>query len=307
MTEESKLQEIQNFTKIDLDKPEEITPEQRDTMNAMFEEWRQNGVDVGRLAGAAAAALIATSGNEVYIGADAGESVAADNILPAVVLLFQGAMVAWTAYELYDNATTTYELVDAYINGELTDEQFEDALLEAGLNVVIDVSVGKLKILEKSYELARKAGLTDKADDLLSKIASHKNDGISGPNTADGVPIREYPDGSFRTPDGKFASQGGLPSPGTKSAQEYTQYLRDNGFDVVGEELTVSGAVGNRRYDAVVRTDSGELWGIEYKSGGATKTPQQDFNDMYINQFGADGVGKLAGETVVGNITIYLP
>ncbi|KEO58789.1 hemagglutinin repeat-containing protein [Thalassospira permensis] len=307
MTEESTLQDIQNFTGIDLEKPDEITPEQRDTMNAMFAEWRQNGVDVGRLVGAASAALIATSGNEVYIGADAGQSVAEDNILPAVILLVQGAMIAWTAYELYDNATTAYELVTAYANGELTDEQFEDALLEAGLNAVIDVSVGKLKILEKSYELARKAGLTDKVDDIARQIANHKNGGINSPNTADGVPIREYPDGSFRTPDGKFASQGGLPSPGTKSAQEYTQYLRDNGFDVVGEELTVRGAVGNRRYDAVVRTDSGELWGIEYKSGGATKTPQQDFNDMYINQFGADGVGQLAGETVVGNITIYLP
>jgi filamentous hemagglutinin family protein len=122
-----------------------------------------------------------------------------------------------------------------------------------------------------------------------------------------GTPIKQYPDGSFRTADGKFASQGGLPAPGTKSAQEYTQFLRDKGFDVVGEELTVKGAVGNRRYDAVVRTDSGELWGVEYKSGSATKTPQQNFNDIYVNQFGADGVGQLAGEKVVGNITIYLP
>ncbi|MFV0421719.1 hypothetical protein [Oleidesulfovibrio sp.] len=122
-----------------------------------------------------------------------------------------------------------------------------------------------------------------------------------------GTPIKKYPDGSYRTPDGKFVSQGGLPAPGTKSAQEYTQYLRDKGFDVVGEELTVEGAVGNRRYDAVVRTDSGELWGIEYKSDSAKKTPQQDFNDMYINQFGADGVGQLSGEKIVGNITVYLP
>ncbi|WP_231886954.1 Tox-REase-5 domain-containing protein, partial [Thalassospira xiamenensis] len=97
--------------------------------------------------------------------------------LPAVILLVQGAMIAWTAYELYDNATTAYELVTAYANGELTDEQFEDALIDAGLNAVIDVSVGKLKILEKSYELARKAGLTDKADDIVRQIANHKNGG----------------------------------------------------------------------------------------------------------------------------------
>ncbi|ROT97423.1 hypothetical protein EB810_06055 [Altererythrobacter sp. FM1] len=45
-------------------------------------------------------------------------------------------------------------------------------------------------------------------------------------------------------------------------------------------------AVGQRRYDAVVRTDSGDLWGIEYKSGGESKTSQQNFNDMYMNKFG---------------------
>ncbi|SIT00900.1 hypothetical protein SAMN02744133_104202 [Thalassospira xiamenensis M-5 = DSM 17429] len=168
----------------------------------MFAEWRQNGVDVGRLVGAASAALIATSGNEVYIGADAGQSVAEDNILPAVILLVQGAMIAWTAYELYDNATTAYELVTAYANGELTDEQFEDALLEAGLNAVIDASVGKLKILEKSYELARKAGLTDKADDLLRKIASHNNGGIGGPN-------RTLPSGYTRNVDGSVTGPRG--------------------------------------------------------------------------------------------------
>ncbi len=123
----------------------------------------------------------------------------------------------------------------------------------------------------------------------------------------DSVAVFQYPDGSFRTADGKFASQGGFPAPGSKSAQEYTQFLRDNGFDVVGEELTVRGAVGNRRYDAVVRDNKGELWGVEYKSGGANKTNQQDFNDMYINRFGADGVGQISGEIIVGNITIYLP
>jgi filamentous hemagglutinin len=84
--------------------------------------------------------------------------------------------------------------------------------------------------------------------------------------------------------------------------------LRSNGFDVIGEELTVKAAIGYRRYDAVVRADNGELWGIEYKSGGATKTSQQNFNDMYINKIGStEGVGLLKGELIVGNITIYLP
>lgn len=70
---------------------------------------------------------------------------------------------------------------------------------------------------------------------------------------------------------------------------------------------TVKGPVGNRRYDAVIRDDKVALWGIEYKRGSARKAKKQEFNDLYVNRYGAEGVGKLKGETVVGNITIYLP
>lgn len=133
-------------------------------------------------------------------------------------------------------------------------------------------------------------------------IRSEKSLGIDVP-----VQITKHSDGSYRTPDGKFASQGGVPVPGSRSAQEYTQFLREKGFNVIGEELSVNAPIGTRRYDAVIRDNKGELWGIEYKSGTARKTPQQDFNDMYINRFGADGIGKIEGQNVVGNMTIYLP
>lgn len=152
-------------------------------------------------------------------------------------------------------------------------------------------------------------GLVKTASGVAKKVSNYR---LSLDSSKLGTPfgnlkITKYSDGSYRTPDGKFASQGGLPAPGTRSAKEYTQFLRDKGFDIVGEELTVIGAVGQRRYDAIIRDNKGELWGIEYKSGGATKTHQQNFNDMYINRFGAEGVGKIKGETVVGNMTIYLP
>ncbi|MDY4341359.1 hemagglutinin repeat-containing protein [Xanthomonas sp. LF07-6] len=119
--------------------------------------------------------------------------------------------------------------------------------------------------------------------------------------------VKVYPDGSIRTPDGKFASIGGRAPPGTKSASDFADFLSRNGVDVVGTEMVVKGPLGDRRYDIVVRDAAGNLQGIEIKTGGAKKTPYQDFTDMFVNQFGARGVGRISGEAVKSNITIYLP
>jgi filamentous hemagglutinin len=99
----------------------------------------------------------------------------------------------------------------------------------------------------------------------------------------------------------------GLPAPGTNKAKECSALLRNNGFDVVGEEIEVAGPLGVRRYDLIVRDQKGALHGIEIKSGGATKTTYQEFTDYFVNRFGADGRGKLDGEKVVGAITVYVP
>lgn len=123
-----------------------------------------------------------------------------------------------------------------YANGELTDEQFEDALLEAGLNTAFDVTLGKVKILEKSYELARKAGLTDKADDLIKKIANHKNGGnnrppVSNPSAIQVANAEKYgvdprwvkPDGNIDwPPNNGFA--GGVEIRELQSGQVFDRY-----------------------------------------------------------------------------------
>jgi hypothetical protein len=116
-----------------------------------------------------------------------------------------------------------------------------------------------------------------------------------------------YPDGSLRTPDGKFASVAGSPAPGTTAASNYADFLSRNGVNVVGKEVAVEGPLGLRRYDIVVRDASGNLQGIEIKTGTAGKTPYQDFTDKFVNQFGAQGTGRIAGETVKSSVTIYLP
>ncbi|MEO8121445.1 MAG: hypothetical protein ABI606_19230 [Rhodoferax sp.] len=122
-----------------------------------------------------------------------------------------------------------------------------------------------------------------------------------------GSGVRVYPDGSLRTPDGKFASVSGSPAPGTTAAANYADFLNKNGVNVVGQEMVVNGPLGPRRYDIVVQDATGNLQGIEIKSGGATKTTYQDFTDRFVNQFGAPGAGKLDGKSVTSTITIYVP
>lgn len=124
--------------------------------------------------------------------------------------------------------------------------------------------------------------------------------------------VRSYPDGSYRSEDGKFHSRTREPAPGTAKAKAkakaFVQQLRNNGFDVVAEEASVETPLGLRRFDAVIRAADGKLHGLEIKSGTATKGQFQTFIDTFIvNKGGAPGVGKIEGETVHSATTVYIP
>ena len=122
-----------------------------------------------------------------------------------------------------------------------------------------------------------------------------------------GSNVRLYPDGSLRTPDGKFASVSGNPSPGTTASTQFADFLRSNGVNVVGEEVVVDGPLGPRRYDIVTQDADGTLHGIEVKSGNATRNTYQQFTDQFVNQFGATGTGRFFGKTVGSATTVYVP
>ncbi len=124
-------------------------------------------------------------------------------------------------------------------------------------------------------------------------------------NIGDNVQL--YPDGSLRTPDGKFASVSGNPAPGTTAASQFADLLRNNGVNVVGEEMVVNGPLGPRRYDAVTQDANGTLHGIEVKSGGASPTIYPNFTNQFVNQFGATGTGRLSGQSVSTATTVYVP
>lgn len=140
---------------------------------------------------------------------------------------------------------------------------------------------------------------------ITTKVGEAVNTTPSSDSNGPGV--RAYPDGSLRTPDGKFASNAGMPAPGTINASNYAEFLRKNGVDVVGTELEVDGPLGVRKYDIGTRNTDGTVFGIEIKSGGATKTWYQEITDMYVNRFGAAGRGRIEGQRVTGSMTIYLP
>ncbi|WP_146091415.1 hypothetical protein [Xanthomonas arboricola] len=99
----------------------------------------------------------------------------------------------------------------------------------------------------------------------------------------------------------------GVPAPGTLNAASFANFLQKNGVKVVGTEMEVVTPVGVRKHDVVTRNANVSLFGLEIKSGGATPTPYQRFVDMYVNSFGAEGRGRIAGEKVVGSYTVYLP
>lgn len=119
--------------------------------------------------------------------------------------------------------------------------------------------------------------------------------------------IKLHSDGSYRTPDGKFASPTGVSPPGTVKANEFAKHLESNGMEVVGTEMVVKGPLGDRRYDIVVRDTNGKLHGIEVKSGTANKTSYQEFTDYFVNEFGAQGKGRLNGKIIESATTVYVP
>ncbi len=120
---------------------------------------------------------------------------------------------------------------------------------------------------------AKVAGLLDNAAPearVLGNVGTRVDD-FAAPGTNLAPNVRAYPDGSLRTPDGKFASVGGQPAPGTVNASNYADFLRSNGVDVVGTELEVVGPLGVRKYDIGTRNPDGSY--SVSKSRAAARNP----------------------------------
>jgi hypothetical protein len=126
-------------------------------------------------------------------------------------------------------------------------------------------------------------------------------------NSAGGKPCstKVYPDGSVRTPDGKFAgTTGDRPGiPGEEQAEKIVNARP--GWRVVGKEISVRDSDGTlRRYDLVAENPNGENVGIEVKSGDATRTAQQRTVDSNLEASGGlDTVGQRAADAGIDRIS----
>ena len=163
---------------------------------AMFERWRQDGIDLSRLAAATAAAIAGADGQDVNLAADAGQNAAGNNVLPLIIIV-QGAMYAWTAYELYNAARNAADLIETLGNDDLTDEEFYRILGDRAPGIVIDaavdVTVGKLKVVEKLYELTRKTSIGKAAEERLEQIIQKQRTKVAANNGLVIPPTREIP------------------------------------------------------------------------------------------------------------------
>jgi hypothetical protein len=115
---------------------------------------------------------------------------------------------------------------------------------------------------------------------------------------------KKYPDGSIRTPDGKFAGTTGKP-PGTPAVDKAAAEINAKpGWSVQGKEISVRDSEGTlRRYDLVAKNPEGKFVGIEVKGGSAVRTAQQKAIDTALNNAGGfETVGKRAAAAGIDRI-----
>jgi hypothetical protein len=111
-------------------------------------------------------------------------------------------------------------------------------------------------------------------------------------------------DGSFRTPDGKFAARTGV-VPGSPAVDRAEAIINSReGYRVVGREISVRDADGTlRRYDLVATNPKGEYVGVEVKGGTASRTAQQRrVDESLASAGGLDTVGSRAMDAGIDRI-----
>ena len=115
---------------------------------------------------------------------------------------------------------------------------------------------------------------------------------------------KRYSDGSIRDQKGHFAGNSGI-VPGSPGVDAVESYLKEEGYDIRGREISVKSTEDKlRRYDIVVVSPDNTTMGIEVKSGSATRTSQQRSIDDELNRLGGlNTVGRNAANANVDRIT----
>lgn len=154
--------------------------------------------------------------------------------------------------------------------------------------------VGEMEVLVHNAGVGYNS---DNGTNLINKPLSDMSDA-----ELKNLGYKRYSDGSIRDSKGHFAGNSGT-IPGTPGVDAAENYLRNNGFDVKGREISVKSSDGTlRRYD-IVATKDGTCSGIEVKSGSATRTKQQTrIDDELTSNHGLKTTGQNAIKSNVKRI-----
>ena len=222
---------------------EDQTGELTAAQQAIFDRWYDMGVDITRLTAGLSAAVAGADGAGVYTAADVAQNAAENNVLPALALVAQGAMVAYTAYEVYQTAKRVDALLTELSDPSLSDERFEEIVRTEAQNIAldlaIDVTLGRLGVAERLMEVGSKvlnrAGLGNRYESLQQQIADARGSssavnragpwfGIDSGSRGVGANISDDVAGWVAGPDGSSLpiriNAQGLP--------DWERYLREN-------------------------------------------------------------------------------
>jgi hypothetical protein len=139
---------------------------------------------------------------------------------------------------------------------------------------------------------AQATALADRLEAALAQVGTVYGAG-GGPAAA-----RPYPDGSFRTKDGKYSSSDGTSRSGAEAEAEAHRRFRARGLEVdagqqhVTTPVEIRARINSGPRKGVLTLPAGrarrydEWYGIETKGGTATKTPEQRAIDDWLSKPG---------------------
>ena len=99
--------------------------------------------------------------------------------------------------------------------------------------------------------------------------------------------------------------------PGATAVDDFIAQAEAGGFELIDKEVSVVTPFGQRKYDVAIRSlESGDVYGIEIKSSESAfnrfdqPARQQFAADRWVNQHGAEAVGKVKGTEIDSAVKI---
>jgi filamentous hemagglutinin len=164
--------EMQDF----VENPDAYTPEQR---TALFEAWHDQGVNLSKFA---AASLASALGENEDIAANQAGIVAENNVLPAVIVAVRIGLAAYTVYELVETGKRAIDIIERLQSGEeIPSEELRSMAISLGFELAAGKVLSSKKVFDAAVEIAKKANVGKRLDDLITKVKIPNSDAVGVP------------------------------------------------------------------------------------------------------------------------------